>query len=116
MTELLHHLPIIPEYSKWVRCTVDGCMVTMTVNTLHIHWTILLHMPRKKAGYYEIVEDANNLVMPGSSLVLYPPTPSESWTKSGMNQVIVKLNELHAYRFKLTNALIGYALIFLKTN
>src|SRR6185312_13967584 len=65
----------------------------------------------KKNGYHEIVNDVNDLVMQGSLLILYPPSPSDDWVKPGLDQVVVKLNSLILLGFELTDALIGDALI-----
>src|SRR6185369_9967603 len=65
----------------------------------------------KKNGYHEIVNDVNDLVMQGSLLILYPPSPSEDWVKPGLDQVVEKLNSLILLGFELTDALIGDALI-----
>ncbi|CAG8597850.1 1736_t:CDS:1 [Paraglomus brasilianum] len=65
----------------------------------------------KEIGYYEIVTDVNDLVMQGSLLILYPPVPAKDWVKPDLDQVINKLNELQSYGFKLTDELIGDALL-----
>ncbi|CAG8648552.1 733_t:CDS:1, partial [Paraglomus brasilianum] len=57
----------------------------------------------KKIGYHEIVHDVNDLVMQGSLLILYPPTPTAGWIKPGLDQVVKQLNDLQNIGFKLTD-------------
>ncbi|CAG8551808.1 4013_t:CDS:1 [Paraglomus brasilianum] len=65
----------------------------------------------KKIGYNEIVHDVNDLVMQGSLLILYPPTPTACWVKPGLDQVVKQLKDLQNIGFKLTDGLIGDALV-----
>jgi len=64
----------------------------------------------KESGYHEVVTDVNDIVMRSALLILYPHE-FEEWALPGLEQVVKKLSHLQSYGFKLTDKLIGDALI-----
>ncbi|CAG8546868.1 9532_t:CDS:1 [Paraglomus brasilianum] len=68
----------------------------------------------KENGYYEIVEDTNDIAIRGSLLALYPSTPSDDWVKPDLDQVVTKLSDLQSCGYKVTDDLLGDVMILLE--
>ncbi|RIB08413.1 hypothetical protein C2G38_2211725 [Gigaspora rosea] len=57
-------------------------------------------------GYIDICKDVNDLVLQGAILILYPPTPTNEWTRPDVNKINERLSEFLELGFKLTYSLI----------
>ncbi|CAG8459337.1 5994_t:CDS:1 [Cetraspora pellucida] len=60
----------------------------------------------KEIGYYEICHDVNDLVMQGSLLIMFPPTPSSRWSKPDIKTINARLTELIEIGFQLNHRVI----------
>ena len=60
----------------------------------------------KNIGYYEICSDVNELVLQGTLLILFPPTPPNNWERPDVNAVVDRLKQFIDLGFQLTNSVI----------
>lgn len=56
----------------------------------------------KKIGYSEICEDMNDLVIQGALLILYPPTPTQTWIRPSVEAVSQRIKEFANLGFQLS--------------
>jgi hypothetical protein len=63
----------------------------------------------KKIGYYEIYNDVNDLVMQGTLLILFSPTPPINWICPNVDTVVKRLRQLLDLGFQLTEIIMKEA-------
>ncbi|CAG8599671.1 6666_t:CDS:1 [Paraglomus brasilianum] len=102
-----------PFPTRHLPCDVsDGCADVLQLNIIARPILICPELVGvwKESGYHEVVTDVNDIVMRSALLILYPHE-FEEWALPGLEQVVKKLSHLQSYGFKLTDKLIGDALI-----